>query len=277
LFYPPNGDDAYYEYSIANLRYQLDKSNKFVGMGIRELSVVEETLWCSSHFDTNSIINALKDSYNNDNTTQQNVIFLLSDNFQLGIYESGCFYFNENDKKWQSDGLGLLTNGTNFTSTHCQTNHLTNFAGGLRLVPIDINFSFRFTTQPPTNNPTMYLIIIGSICAYLLSAMGCHLWDRYDNKYKRGFKTIPTRQKYLNNYFYEVNILTGGQFDAATDSNVYIEINGDDDESDIKNLSYNDADQCRPLFRRNAMDSFIISVKKYKFVLFLLFFLFTFS
>jgi len=55
--------------------------------------------------------------------------------FKIRTYSSGCYYFDTDSGKWKSDGMEILED-TNLKQTHCFSNHLTSFAGGLVVMPI---------------------------------------------------------------------------------------------------------------------------------------------
>jgi hypothetical protein len=49
---------------------------------------------------------------------------------------------------------------TNLRQTHCQTNHLTSFAGGLSILPSTINFQYAFANASFTQNSLIYTTIL---------------------------------------------------------------------------------------------------------------------
>ena len=53
---------------------------------------------------------------------------------------------------------------TSLEKTHCMSNHLTSFAGGLVILPTAINFQYVFANASFTQNPVIYLTSILVTC-----------------------------------------------------------------------------------------------------------------
>ena len=103
----------------------------FVGYGIRELNSSEMNLYCSNPNVIPSYVPLIN--------TQVN----FTSDFMLRAYSSGCYYYDVNTGKWNSDGMDIYED-TNLKQTHCMSTHLTAFAGGLVLVPSTIDFQYVF-------------------------------------------------------------------------------------------------------------------------------------
>ena len=58
-----------------------------------------------------------------------------------------------------ADGMTLYKD-TNLQQTHCSSNHLTSFAGGLVIMPNNINFQYVFANAAFAKNYTIYLTLI---------------------------------------------------------------------------------------------------------------------
>jgi len=87
---------------------QQTRGHQSIVFGLRELNSNESTIFCSNSQQTNPPI-----------TNQR---FNFSSNYELRIYLSGCYYFDEHNQ-WKDDGLrvGPLTN---LFQTQCFANHL---------------------------------------------------------------------------------------------------------------------------------------------------------
>ena len=109
----------------------------FVGYGIRELSFGEIDIYCQNISIAFPPID-----------TQVN----FTSDFLIRAYSSGCYYYDTNTGKWNSDGIEIYED-TDLQQTHCLTNHLTSFAGGLVLLPSSINFQYVFENASFTKNP----------------------------------------------------------------------------------------------------------------------------
>jgi polycystin 1L2 len=263
LFCPPRlsnnflGDYRWYTDSDGNLfpyfvfvlpmHRKSTKRDKTVGYGIRELTQDEMDLYCTPN----------RTSYE---FTDKPVPYIepsevkFTSNFGIRAYLSGCYYYDLKTGKWNNDGV-FVGRETNITHTQCFTYHLTEFAGGLLILPNEINFKLAFEDVSFTSNPIIYSTIIACVCIYIFCGLAAHIQDRYDAK-RTGIALLPDNMP-DQRYYYEIIVVTGSRFEAETDSKVFITITGDKDESDSRQLK----DTQRKAFRRGGMDSFIMAVK----------------
>ena len=197
-------NESYYSFFLN--ASQVKGYKGFVGFGIRELNTTELSKYC-----INSNSATLKSP-----PLIQNQINFTSD-FKLRTFTSGCYFYDVDSGKWCSDGLEVLFD-TNLEMTHCSSNHLTSFAGGLVILPNAIYFENVWANASFTQNPIIYSIVIAMICIYFVFL----IWTRYmDKKDLKKINIIPLFDRMsCTNYFYEILVLTGDKKDAATDSNV---------------------------------------------------------
>jgi hypothetical protein len=158
----------------------------------------------------------------------------------------------------------VIEAGTNMSFTHCQTVHLTEFAGGFVVLPNPIDFSYVFANASITKNPIIYATVIAITCLYILLALLCYYYDRQD-KMKTGVCLLEDNHYGVighkaSNYYYELIVLTGSRKDAGTDSKVKFILSGEKGETEVRNLK--NTDSKRKTLRRGGVDSFIMSVKK---------------
>ena len=78
------------------------------------------------------------------------------------------------------------------------------------------------------------------------------------DSYKSRIHLLEDNKK-KDTYLYEIIVYTGSRKDAATDSKIYFIINGDLCDSNKRRLN---ASTKTPLFRRSAVDSFVMSVNR---------------
>jgi polycystin 1L2 len=177
----------------------------FVGYGIRELSQNEMNLYCLN----NRSLNAFPQ-------IQLEVNFTID--FLIRSYSSGCYYFDTNTGKWLSNGMDIYED-TNLEKTHCMSNHLTSFAGGLVILPSKINFQYVFADTLLAKSLLAFLIIIIITCMYILFA----LWSRYmDIKDVKKMNLVACKDNSPNHsYFYEVIVFTGNKDKSGTQSKVF--------------------------------------------------------
>lgn len=214
-----------------------------IGVGIRELNADEFDQYCVSKLKPKSQI---PDHVSNTTFTSD---------FYLRFYSSGCYYLNEDTGSWSSDGIDIAFD-TDEKYTHCVTKHLTEFAGGLLILPAEINFNYAFANSAFTKNPAIYITVIVITSIYLLFI----IWGRYQDKIdsnKIGVCLLKDNQP-LDSYFYEVIVFTGSRANAETDSRVNIILSGDCDDTKPRILE----DPKRKCFRRGGVDSFIVSTSQ---------------
>ena len=183
---------------------QVNGFKGFVGFSIREMSLNEIDLYCTS----NSSRKSLPIIQNKVNFTRD---------FRIRSYSSGCFYYDLNTGKWNSDGMEIYKD-TNLRQTHCFSNHLTSFAGGLVILPTAINFQYVFANASFTQNPLLYLTSILVTCIYILFALWAKFMDKRDLK---KLNIIPLKDNSPNDdYFYELIVFTGDLNESGTKSKV---------------------------------------------------------
>jgi len=151
-----------------------------------------------------------------------------TENFWLRIFSAGCYYLDTHTNMWSSYGMEILSD-TNLTHTHCQSNHLTTFAGGFLVLPPSIDFNYVWANASFLQNPVIYSTVIALICLYILLGIWSRWMDSKDDQ-KQGFTVIFTensefcldeRAKNGSKYYaYEMIVYTGSRPNAGTKSNV---------------------------------------------------------
>jgi polycystin 1L2 len=217
-----------------------------VGYGIRELFDDEQQYYCDATYRSIIFDEPPMDKQAKD------VRFL----YELGIraFTSGCYYYSPQDGKWSS--YGTEVGEVDIYETHCRTNHLTEFAAGLLIVPNKIDFAVAFAEAEFIKNPTIYLTAISVIGLYIICALIARIWDSIDLQ-KIGITPLPDNDA-DDKYFYEIIVYTGSRSEAATDSKVRVILTGDNYETSARIL----CDPYRKVFRRGGVDSFVMAVKR---------------
>ncbi len=171
------------------------------------------------------------------------------------VYTSGCYYYDASSDKWSSSGLEIQYDSS-LASTHCTSPHLTSFAGGLVVVPSQINFEYVWANASFAQNPIIYATIITVSCIYILFAVWARVMDKRDAK---KMNIIPLKDNLkTNEYYYEVIVFTGTRPEAGTDSKVRMIVNGNNMETEIRVLN----DTNKQVLRRGGIDSFLMSVQR---------------
>ena len=107
---------------------------------------------------------------------------------------------------------------TNLEQTHCLSNHLTSFAGGLVILPSDINFQYVFTNPELVKSLLVIIFIILITCIYILFAIWSRYMDIQDEKKMNLVLLNDTNPS--DSYFYEVIAFTGNKSESGTQSKV---------------------------------------------------------
>ena len=185
---------------------QVNGYKGFVGYSLRELDSDEINVYCLNK--TNLKANTLPVVQNQTNFTSD---------FMIRSFSSGCYYYDVNTGKWASDGIDVYAD-TNLTHTHCSSNHLTSFAGGLDLLPSTINFQYAFSNSSPKINAIIYSILLLVTSNYILLALWARWMDRRDQK--KINVTFMTDNYPSDLYFYELIFYTGDKCESGTNSKV---------------------------------------------------------
>ena len=181
----------------------VDNYQGFVGLGLRELDNFEMTQYCFS------LTKPAEPPYSN------NLIF--STDYYFLAYTSGCYFIDQSTGKWSSNGLEVI-NDTTLTYTHCKSDHLTTFASGYDILPVSINFKYVFANSTFDQNKTIYLTVLILFALYIIFS----IWGRWMDKQdylKIGVTPLIDNQS-IDDYFYEMIVLTGNRSNAGTDSRV---------------------------------------------------------
>lgn len=201
-------------YSIFRNMSWVNGYKGMIGYGIRELTASEQSSYCgvsNASFipDTPPVY---PDSLNSTRFRRS---------FRIKTYTSGCYYYNTNTGKWSNIGMEIFAD-TNLFMTHCLTNHLTQFAGGLVVVPSKIDFTYFVENASPAKNPTIYSVVLVAICVYLIFLAWAYRADVLDDR-RLGVNVLPDNM-FGDIYSYEVVVFTGNRHEAATDSKVITSI-----------------------------------------------------
>ncbi len=100
---------------------------------------------------------------------------------------------------------------------------MTSFAGGLVVMPNNINFQYVFANVAFSKNYTIYFTLIIFALIYIFFAIWALLMDARDLK---KIKTITLKDNnFSDDYFYEMIVFTGDSSESGTHSNVMEELN----------------------------------------------------
>ncbi|KAL3211152.1 hypothetical protein MRX96_000836 [Rhipicephalus microplus] len=188
------------------------------------------------------------------NLTLSEVSREFSTNYSVRIYTSGCYFFNSKLKMWSADGCFVAN--ANYAVTKCKCNHLTSFGSGFFVMPNTIDFSYVFANAGFADNVTIYMTVVVTMLVYIMLL----IWARYEDKKdveKLGALPLQDNDP-KDKYIYEIVVFTGDKKGAATDSNVFFILSGDDDETEVRTFG----EQKRKIFRKGAVDTFVMTVPR---------------
>ena len=267
-------NDSYYLFFMNISR--VNSFNGYVGYSIRELNSTQLSMVdCNNKTD----ISALNTIVNTIDFSSSSNISTFTNNFYLRVYSAGCYYMDTTNNKWSTYGMEILGD-TNITHTHCQSNHLTSFAGGFVVLPNEINFNNVWANADFTKNPVIYITCIVLVSLYLLLAVWARYQDSRDEK-KMGVVLLDYQdsisslgglallgganiKEQVNKYIYEIIVLTGSRKDAGTESKVSCIITSESSETDIIDLKDSNPNmkKRRKVFNRAGVDSFLLALDK---------------
>jgi hypothetical protein len=212
-----NGDDSYY-LIFENMSRVSSFNKSYIGISLIELNSSQ----LNSCQNKAKYLMGLNSSASSILTRNG-----FTNNFWMRIFTAGCYYMNTKTNMWSSYGMEILSD-TNLTHTHCQSNHLTTFAGGFVVLPPSIDFNYVWANASFLQNPVIYSTVLALICLYIILGIWSRWMDMKDDQ-KQGFTVIFTENcefcldenkigpKY---YAYEMIIYTGSRPNAGTKSNV---------------------------------------------------------
>ena len=178
--------------------------------------------------------------------------------YALRVYTSGCYFYDQSRSAWSSRGVEILSD-SNETHTHCQSTHLTEFAGGLSFLPTVIDFDYVFAHASFRANKLIYSTVIVVSALYILAALWCWHVDKLDCR-KMGFYLLGDNSP-GDSYFYEVLVHTGTHRESETSSKVQVIVYGECGETSVRTLNDKRAAQKHAL-KRGCIDSFLLAVEK---------------
>ena len=233
----PEFNDSFYLFFMNITKVNSYKG--YIGYSLRELNSTQLSIIdCSSKTNEsalNKILSSIDFSSNSSSFTS---------NFWVRVYSAGCYYMDTASNKWSTFGMEILED-TNVTHTHCQSNHLTSFAGGFVVLPNEINFNNVWANADFSKNPVIYATCIALVSLYLLLAVWARYQDIQDDKkmdvfllnYKDNESSLSLLGKErVSKYIYEIIVFTGSRKDAGTDARVSCIIASESNETGILEL-----------------------------------------
>jgi hypothetical protein len=217
LIKPNNGEEDSFYLIFENMSRVSSFNKSYIGISLIELNSSQ----LNSCQNKTKYLNDLLSSSTISNTNG------FTSNFWLRIFTAGCYYTDPQTNAWSSYGMEILTD-TNLTHTHCQSNHLTTFAGGFIVLPPSIDFNYVWANASFLQNPVVYSTVIALICVYIILGIWSRWMDSKDDK-KHGFTVLITEnsdfcldenKKGAKYYAYEMVVFTGSRPNAGTKANV---------------------------------------------------------
>ncbi|CAF1470524.1 unnamed protein product [Adineta ricciae] len=233
--------DSIYKYFLDN---QKTKDHQTLIFGLRELSSTETFQYCSNQSPHSDNILPISDQP-----------FYFTSDYELRVYTSGCYYFDELVNQWSSEGL-LVGSKTNHDRSECLSTHLTTFAGGFLVLPAPVNWNYVFANADFNRNKTIYLTVICISILYFLLLFYARHKDKKDME-KLGVTALPDNYK-EDQYCYQILVFTGHRKGSGTKSRVHFIVAGNQDETGVRMF----ADPHRTIFQSGGIDAFVMTVPK---------------
>lgn len=178
-------------------------------------------------------------------------------NYTFMFYSRACLFYDEETEMWSGKGCNA-SRETKDNETVCYCNHLTDFGGGGPFKePNPIDFSAAFAGFASLgDNPTVFSIVMVILLLYLIALLIARRKDKIDAQKRIVY---PLDDNHPNdNYYYEVSIQTGFDMNAATTADVFIILQGSENELAPKKLH----NPNRTCFNRGEIDYFLIAAPR---------------
>lgn len=191
--------------SVYKLYLNNISSSFTIKIGLKELSIEENKTFCERN--NNSI----------KNKEISGKVFL--NEISVFILQRGCYYLEKSSGLWRADGVELVDD-LSLSYTNCRSYHLTDFSGGLVILPARIDFDAAFANSSYEQNKTVYTVLIGLSIIYVVLFV-CFRYMDYRDEIK---SRIYFLDEYFSEcpYFYEIILFTGNRMGAGTKSNVIL-------------------------------------------------------
>lgn len=195
-----------------------NRAEKIVGLGLRELSSEEHNDYCGNATWRRGIRRGISKNLTDIPILNETRIDIsIQTPVRVLILQSGCYYLDTTSGLWKMDGLEVV-HDLNISHTYCISSHLTDFSGGLVILPAKIDFGYVFQNSSFEQNKTIYITLIVIAVLYTLLFVWCRYMDRKD-KFKSNIYMLEEDVN-KNPYFYEIIVFTGNRKKAGTNSNV---------------------------------------------------------
>ncbi|XP_033105246.1 polycystic kidney disease protein 1-like 2 [Anneissia japonica] len=176
-------------------------------------------------------------------------------NYSVRIFVSGCNFWNKEEETWSSSGCKVGPE-TSVSYTQCLCTHLTTFASSFIIPPAPLDFDYIFANADFLDNIAIY---VTSIVIYVLFIL-IFIWARRKDKQDEEMVgMVPLADNEINDrYFYEVTVLTADIPSAATKSKVSLIVSGSNGDTGVRTFDKIK----RPIFKRGAVDKFLLSTSR---------------
>ncbi|KAJ7375343.1 detection of nodal flow [Desmophyllum pertusum] len=175
--------------------------------------------------------------------------------YLLSVKWMGCFYWNNKDKDWSSDGCEMMDDSTD-KMLFCRCNHLTAFSGAFMYPPNSITIEDLRDTEKLKKAPVTMALVVSIMVLYLVLLGFCVRFDKHD-KNKVGAVYINENTAAGIPQRFQITVQTGHWFGAGTSANVFLVLHDDDRVSDPIELK---SATGKPMFERSSCDVFVLSL-----------------
>ncbi|KAF8373527.1 lov-1 [Pristionchus pacificus] len=152
----------------------------------------------------------------------------VSYDYRLRAITKGCYYFLMGIEKWDASGIET-GNYVGDVVIKCKTFHMTYFAGGIYTPEVPNDFSYQYVEQSFPKSCLVFLSILFIIVHQSVVTWMANKHTRTDRS--KGQLRIMTDNYPLDTYKYIVVVDTGFKMFATTDSEIHVNIVGEEWEA----------------------------------------------
>jgi len=174
--------------------------------------------------------------------------------YRFLAFQTECSYWNETNSSWATNGC-TASAFTTVDRLACRCNHLTSFGSRMVVVPNFVDpISDAALFSKLSDNAVVFTIVVLVWSLYFIGLVYAHRSDKRDECLVGPINLPENRPTHQASY--EVVVITGARPNAGTTSNVFVQMTGLFGQSTARQLHH----PWRPLFQRNAVDTFYMTM-----------------
>ena len=201
-------------------------------------------------------IGKLQNSYDNTNPKNNQLDKYNLANYNIRIFQSGCYYFDVSDHLWRYTN-DLIATKMNISHTVCQTPLFAEISSGFNLAPAEFDGQLIYALNGEINTWTIYITYTALTLLYILLIIWGYFKDKSDKLKLTSMPIYDNKPNDVN--VYEIVFITGPDSEASCESNISFIAAGECAESGIRKLPPPHDN----LYRRYYRDRFVFTCPNY--------------